>query len=59
MILAIALSKCVTYKTPCQSIGHQVLPTQPLPKQAEDFPRGSKNPKDMPLPTFLGNLQPI
>ena len=24
------------------AIGHQVLPSQPLPKEAEDFPRGGK-----------------
>ena len=35
-------STCVTYRTPCHAIGHQVLPTQPIPKEAEDFPRGDK-----------------
>ena len=33
-------STCVTYRTPCHAIGHQVLSTQPLPREAEDFPRG-------------------
>ena len=32
-------STCVTYRTPCHAIGHQVLPSQPLPREAEDFPR--------------------
>ena len=35
-------STCVTYGTPCHSIGHQALPIQPWPKEAEDFPRGGK-----------------
>ena len=26
----------------CHAIGHQVLPTQLLPREAEDFPRGDK-----------------
>ena len=31
-------STCVTYKTPCHVIGHQVLPTHPLLfREAEDF----------------------
>ena len=33
-------STCVTYGMPCHAIGHQVLPTQQLPREAEDFPRG-------------------
>ena len=33
-------STFVTYRTPGHAIGHQVLPTQPLPRGAEDFPRG-------------------
>ena len=32
----------VTYGALCHSIGHQVLPTQPLPTEAEGFPRGGK-----------------
>ena len=30
-----------------------------LPIEAEDFPRGAKYPKDVPLPTFLVFLQPV
>ena len=30
-------SAWVSYGTPCHSIAHQVLPTQPLPREAEDF----------------------
>ena len=33
-------STCVTYRMPCHAIGHRVLSTQPLPREAEDFPRG-------------------
>ena len=35
------------------STGDQVLPTQLLPREAEDFPRAGKYPKDLPLLTFL------
>ena len=35
-------SPCVTYGRLCHSISHQVLPTQPLPREAQDFPRGGK-----------------
>ena len=31
----------------------------PLPRDAEDFLRDDKFLKDVPLPTFLSNLQPI
>ena len=31
---------CVTYGTSCHANAHQVLPTHPLPREAEDFPRG-------------------
>ena len=44
---------CVTNGKPCCSIGHQILPIQPLPREAEDFPRGGKYLKDVPLPTYL------
>ena len=27
--------------------------TQPLPREAGDFPTGEKYPKDVPLPTYL------
>ena len=33
--------------------GHQVLPTQPLPRVAEDFPRGGNHSKHVPLRTYL------
>ena len=46
-------STCMTYGTSCHTIGHQVLPTQYLPRDVVDFSRGSKYPKDEPLPTFL------
>ena len=32
-------STCVTFRTLCHAVGHQVLPTQPLPRELEDFPR--------------------
>ena len=44
-------SACMTYKTPYHAFGHQVCPTQPLPRHAEDFPRGGKYTKNVPLPT--------
>ena len=56
------LSLCsvyVTYITPCHASGHQGLPTQPLPRQAEDFPRGANNSKHMPQLMYLVWLQPI
>ena len=52
-------STCVIYGTPCHVIGHQVLPTQPLTREAEDLPRGCKLHEDVPLPTCLDCLQPI
>ena len=62
-------STCVTYREACHSIGHQVLPTQPLPRKAEDFPRGGpseaedftgggNNSKHVPLLTYEVWLQP-
>ena len=44
-------STCVTYRTLCHAIGHQVLPTQPLPREVEDFPRSDKHFKHVPPPT--------
>ena len=44
-------STCVTYRTLCHAIGHQVLPTQPLP-------RGDKYFKHVPPPTYLIYLSP-
>ena len=52
-------STFLAYRTPCHSIGHQVLPTQPLLREAEDFPRVRKHSKHMPLLTYLAWLQPI
>ena len=46
-------STCVTYRIQSYSIGHQVLPTQPLPRKAEDFPSGGKHPKHVLLLTYL------
>ena len=40
------------------SFGQQVLPTQPLPRESEDFPRGGKYPKDVPLPKYLAYFPP-
>ena len=40
------------------TIGHQVLPTQPLPKEAEDFPKGDKHFKHVPLLTYLIYFSP-
>ena len=51
-------STCVTYRTLCHAIGHQVLPTQPLPSKVEDFPRGDKYLKHMPPPTYLIYFSP-
>ena len=46
-------STCVTYRTPCHAIGHQVLPAQPMPREAEDFSRGGKHFKHVPPLTYL------
>ena len=35
-------STCVTYGTLCHAIGDQVLPSQPLPREEEDFKVGLK-----------------
>ena len=51
-------STYVTYRTLCHAIGHQVLPTQPLPREVEDFPRGEKYFKRVPPPTYLINFSP-
>ena len=51
-------STCVTYRTLCHVIGHQVLPTQPLPREVEDFPRGDKHFKHVPPPTYLIYFSP-
>ena len=51
-------STCVTYRTPCHAIGHQVLPTQPMSREAEDFPRGDKYFKHVPPLTYLIYFSP-
>ena len=51
-------STCVTYRTPCHAIGYQVLPTQPLPRAAEDIPRGDKYFKHVPPLTYLIYFSP-
>ena len=52
-------SAYVAYRTPCHASGHQALHTQPLPREAEDFPRGGNHSRHMPLLTCLAWLQPI
>ena len=51
-------STCVTCRMLCHVIGHQVLPTQPLPREAEDFTRGDKYFKHVPPPTYLIYFSP-
>ena len=51
-------STCVTYGTPCHAIRHQVLFTQPLTREAEDFPRGDRYFKHVPLLKYLIYLSP-
>ena len=51
-------STCVSYRTLCHAIGPQVLPTQPLPREVEDFPRGDKHFKHVPPPTYLIYFSP-
>ena len=46
-------STCMTYETLCYAIGNQVLPTQLLSREAEDFPRGDRHFKHVPPPTYL------
>ena len=46
-------SAYVTYRTSCHAIGHEELLTQPLPREAEDFPRSDKYFKHVPLLTYL------
>ena len=52
-------SAYVAYKTPCNVSGHQALPTQPLSREAEDFPKDDNHSKHVPLLTYLARLQPI
>ena len=51
-------SACMTYGTLYRAIGHQVLPTQPLPREVEDFPRGDRHSKHVPPLTYLICLSP-
>ena len=51
-------STCVTYRTLCHAIGHQALPTQPLPREVENFPRGDKHFKHVLPPTYLIYFSP-
>ena len=43
---------------PCQK-SPLSLPTKLVPREAKEFPRGDKYPKDVPLHTFLAYLQPV
>ena len=51
-------STYATYRTPCHVIGHHVLPTQRIPREAEDFPRGDKYFKHVPPLTYLIYFSP-
>ena len=46
-------STFMTYRSPCHASGHQVLPTQSLPMEAEDFPRDGKHSKHVLLLKYL------
>ena len=52
-------STCMTYRTPYHFIGHQVLLIQPLPREADNFPRGDKHCKHVPPLTYLIYLSPL
>ena len=52
-------STYVAYRMPCHAIGHQVLPIQARPREAEDFPRGGNYSRHMRQLTYLAWLQPI
>ena len=43
----------------CLGYLHQLLSAQPLPREAEDFHRGGKHSKHMPLLTYLAWLQTL
>ena len=51
-------STCVTYRISCHTIGHWVLSTQPLPREAEGFPRGERHFNHVPPLTYLIYLSP-
>ena len=44
-ILPLTVQHLCDLRTPCHVIGHQVLPNQVLPREAGDFPRGDRYPK--------------
>ena len=48
----------LTYRTPCRAIGHQVLPTQPLPREVEDFLMCDKYFKHVPALSYLIYFSP-
>ena len=48
-----------SHATPCHSHDHQVLPTQPLPRYAEDFTKGGKYTKNVALATYLDYFQQV
>ena len=56
MLFVSLCSTCVTYRMPCCSTCHQVLPTHPLPREAEDFLRGDKYPQHVAMATYLAYL---
>ena len=49
---------CVTYGTSCHAITYQILPTHPLSREAEDFPRGERHFNHASLLTYLIYLSP-
>ena len=49
---------CVTYRALHHTSGDQMLPTQPLAREAEDFPRGEKYFKHVPLLSYLIYFSP-
>ena len=52
-------SAYVTYRIPCHASSHQALPTQPLPREVENFPQSDNHSKHVPLLTYLAWLQSI
>ena len=49
---------CLTYGTAYCVIDHQILPTQPRPREPVEFSRGGKYFKHVLLPTYVAYLQP-
>ena len=41
----------------CHSIGQLILPTQPVPREEDDYPRSGKYPKHVPLPVYFAYVQ--